>query len=166
MTTNNLTQALTIERVLSASPEQVFDAFLDPAKLVKWWGPQGFSIINCEVEAKVGGKWRIGMQSPNGSEHWIQGVYQEINLPHRLIFTWVWEKSVGVREALPLALQNENRVNPETTVTITLVGNQQQTQLRLVHEPFATKEQQLRHEKGWFDSLQALSQMLKLEDKK
>jgi uncharacterized protein YndB with AHSA1/START domain len=152
MTTNNLTQALVVERVLSASPEQVFDAFLDPAKLVKWWGPQGFSIIHCEVEAKVGGKWRIGMKSPNSSEHWIQGVYREINSPHRLVFTWIWEKS--------------ERVNPETTVTITLVGNQQQTQLRLVHEPFETKEQHIGHEKGWFDSLQALSQMLKLEDTK
>jgi uncharacterized protein YndB with AHSA1/START domain len=152
MTTHYSTQALVIERGLSASPEKVFDAFLDPAKLVKWWGPQGFSIIDCEVEAKVGGKWRIGMQSPNGSEHWIQGVYQEINLPHRLVFTWIWEKS--------------DQVNSETTVTITLVGNQQQTQLRLVHEPFATKEQQLGHEKGWFDSLQALSQMLELEDTK
>jgi uncharacterized protein YndB with AHSA1/START domain len=160
MTTNNSTQALVIERALSASPEQVFDAFLDPAKLVKWWGPQGFSIIHCEVEAKVGGKWRIGMQSPNSSEHWIQGVYQAIDVPHRLVFTWIWEKSVGG------AAQNENQVNAETTVTITLVGNQQQTQLRLVHEPFATKEQQLGHEKGWFDSLQALSQMLKLEDAK
>ncbi len=164
MTTDHSTQAVVVERVLSASPEQIFDAFLDPAKLVKWWGPQGFSIIHCEVEAKVGGKWRIGMQSSNGSEHWIQGMYREINLPHRLIFTWIWEKSVG--GALPLALQNENRDNPETTVTITLVGNQQQTQLRLVHEPFATKEQQLGHEKGWFDSLQALSQILKLEDTK
>jgi uncharacterized protein YndB with AHSA1/START domain len=152
MTTNKSTNALVIERVLSASPEQVFDAFLDPAKLVKWWGPQGCSIIHCEVEAKVGGKWRIGMQSPNSSEHWIQGVYQEINLPYRLVFTWMWEKS--------------DQVSPETTVTITLVGNQQQTQLRLVHEPFATKEQHLGHEKGWLDSLQTLSQMLKLEDTK
>jgi uncharacterized protein YndB with AHSA1/START domain len=152
MTSHNSTQAVVVERVLSASPEQVFDAFLDPAKLVKWWGPQGFSIVHCEVEAKVGGKWHIGMQSPNGSEHWIQGVYQEINVPHRLVFTWIWEKF--------------DPVNSETTVTITLVRNQQQTQLRLVHEPFATKEQQLGHEKGWFDSLQALSQMLKLEDTK
>jgi uncharacterized protein YndB with AHSA1/START domain len=150
MMPNDSTQALVIERVLPASPQQVFDAFLDPAKLVKWWGPQGFSIIHCKVEAKVGGQWRIGMQSPNSSEHWIQGVYQEINSPHRLVFTWVWEKS--------------DQVSPETTVTITLVGNQQQTQLRLVHEPFATKEQHLGHEKGWLDSLQALSQMLKLED--
>jgi uncharacterized protein YndB with AHSA1/START domain len=152
MTTDSSTQAVVVERVLSASPEQVFGAFLDPAKLVKWWGPQGFSILHCEVEAKVGGKWRIGMQSPDGSEHWIQGVYQEINVPHRLIFTWIWEKS--------------EQVNPETTVTITLVGNQQQTQLHLVHELFATKVQHLGHEKGWFDSLQALSQMLKLEDTK
>jgi uncharacterized protein YndB with AHSA1/START domain len=158
MTTNNSTQALVIERVLSASPEQVFDAFLDPAKLVKWWGPQGFSIIHCEVDAKVGGQWRIGMQSPSSREHWIQGVYQVIDVPHRLVFTWIWEKSVGE------AAQNEQRANPETTVTITLVGNQQQTQLRLVHEPFATKEQHLGHEKGWFDSLQVLSQILKLED--
>jgi uncharacterized protein YndB with AHSA1/START domain len=150
MTTDSATQAVVVERVLSASPEQVFDAFLDPAKLVKWWGPQGFAIIHCEVEAKVGGQWRIGMQSPNGSEHWIQGVYQAIDVPHRLVFTWIWEKS--------------DQVNSETTVTITLVGNQQQTQLRLVHEPFATKEQQLGHEKGWVDSLQALAQMLQLED--
>jgi uncharacterized protein YndB with AHSA1/START domain len=152
MTTNHSTQALVIERVLSASPEQVFDAFLNPAKLVKWWGPQGFSIIHCKVEPKVGGKWRMGMKSPNSIEHWIQGVYQEINSPHRLVFTWIWEKS--------------GQVNPETTVTITLVGNQQQTQLRLVHEPFASDEQQLGHEKGWIDSLQALSQMLKLENTK
>jgi uncharacterized protein YndB with AHSA1/START domain len=150
MTTDQSTQAVVVEKVLSASPEKVFDAFLNPAKLVKWWGPQGFSITHCEVVAKVGGNWCIGMQSPNGSEHWIRGIYQEINLPHRLVFTWIWEKS--------------DQVSSETTVTITLVGNIHQTQLRLVHEPFAAKEQLFGHERGWLDSLQALSKIFNEEE--
>ena len=36
-------QELTLERLLPASPERVFDAWVNPGTLVKWWGPEGFT---------------------------------------------------------------------------------------------------------------------------
>ncbi len=149
MNPENLTQAVAIDRVLVSSPSQIFDAFINPLILLKWWGPQGFVVIHCEVDPQVGGKWRIGMQSPSGSEHWVRGIYREIDRPHRLVFTWTWEDS--------------DRVSPETIVTLTLVGDDRQTQLRLVHEPFANRAGRLRHEQGWIDSVSTLAHILELE---
>jgi uncharacterized protein YndB with AHSA1/START domain len=50
-------------------------------------GPKGFTNPVCEVDARVGGAWRIVMEAPTGDEHPCGGVYREIVEPERLVFT-------------------------------------------------------------------------------
>jgi uncharacterized protein YndB with AHSA1/START domain len=142
--------AVIIERTLSASPDRVFKAFTNPASLAKWWGMKDSCIIHCEADAKVGGKWRIGTISSAGKEHWVHGFYREVVPPSRLVFTWIWEPP--------------NTSTPEMLVDITLVGNDRQTNIRIIHKSLTTDRSRLMHKQGWLDSLDALSNLLMSEE--
>jgi uncharacterized protein YndB with AHSA1/START domain len=78
---------LTITRVFDAPRALVFKAWTDPAHLVQWWGPQGFTNPVCEFDARAGGALRIHMRAPDGSVYPMKGVIREIVPPERLVFT-------------------------------------------------------------------------------
>ncbi|MDD4994168.1 MAG: SRPBCC domain-containing protein [Paludibacter sp.] len=56
-------------RELPANPESVFAAFIDPARLAKWWGPSGFSNTFNLFQFKPGGKWSFVMHGPDGMNY-------------------------------------------------------------------------------------------------
>ena len=76
-----------ITRIFDAPREFVFKAWTDPKHMARWWGPMGFTNPICELDARVGGAWRIVMRSPAGIEYPCGGVYREIVEPERLVFT-------------------------------------------------------------------------------
>lgn len=78
---------ITLTRLFDAPPEIVFLAWTDPAHLAHWWGPAGFTNPVCEVDARPGGKLRIVMRSPSGSEHAMRGVFEQVVPPELLAFT-------------------------------------------------------------------------------
>lgn len=80
-------RGIIITRTYPVPPSVVFKAWLDPKQLANWWGPKGFTNPVCEVDARVGGAWRIVMRAPDGAEYPCGGVYREIIEPHRLVFT-------------------------------------------------------------------------------
>ena len=43
---------LHLERHFAARPERVFQALTDPAELVRWWGPEGFTVPECELDVR------------------------------------------------------------------------------------------------------------------
>ena len=73
----------------------MFRAWTQPEHIARWWGPQGFTTIHCEMDIRVGGAYRFGMRSPQGTEHWKRGVYREIVEPERIVFTFAWENADG-----------------------------------------------------------------------
>jgi uncharacterized protein YndB with AHSA1/START domain len=60
-----------ITRVFDAPRGLVFKAWTDPEHMARWWGPKGFTNPICELDARVGGAWRIVMRSPAGSAYWF-----------------------------------------------------------------------------------------------
>jgi uncharacterized protein YndB with AHSA1/START domain len=80
-------RTLKIERVFDAPPSLVFQAWIDPSQLARWWGPKGFTNPVCEVDPRVGGALRIVMRGGDGLEHHVKGVFLEIVTNHRLVFT-------------------------------------------------------------------------------
>jgi uncharacterized protein YndB with AHSA1/START domain len=76
---------LCIVRLLDAPRELVFAAFTDPIHLAQWWGPNGFTTPLCELDARVGGAIRIHMRGPDGSICPLNGTYDEIVAPERLV---------------------------------------------------------------------------------
>ncbi len=74
-----------LHRVLSAPPERVFKAFIDPDALVKWMAPHGFTAKVHHLDAKVGGSYKMSFSNfATGSSHSFAGTYHEI-IPNQLL---------------------------------------------------------------------------------
>jgi uncharacterized protein YndB with AHSA1/START domain len=131
---------LVIERLLPATPERVFDAWVNPETLARWWGPEGFTDLS------EGGRWRTVMLSPEGQRHIVSGVYRKIDRPARLVFTWAWEDEDGSRGA-------------ESEVDLTFRPAGSGTQLHLVHRRFASAESRDSHRLGWQSSFNDLERL-------
>ncbi len=79
------TQApFSITRRLQAPRTLVWKAFTDPAHLVHWWGPKGFTVTHCELDLTVGGTFHYALAAPDGTPMWGKWVFQEIQPPERL----------------------------------------------------------------------------------
>lgn len=74
-------------RLVDASREEVFEAFADPEKLAKWWGPQGFTNTFAEFDFTPGGLWRFTMHAPDGSDYPNESEFLEIVPPEKIVFT-------------------------------------------------------------------------------
>ena len=75
---------LELTRVLPAARSGVFGAFIDPLQLAKWWGPEGFTTPSLEFQPRVGGRYRIEMQPPEGDRFYLAGEFRELDPPARL----------------------------------------------------------------------------------
>ncbi|MFK2876629.1 SRPBCC family protein [Rhodanobacter hydrolyticus] len=72
-------------RVFTAPPERVYRAFLDPAALAKWLPPDGFTCTVHELDARVGGRYRMSFTNfGSGNGHNFGGTYLEL-VPHQRI---------------------------------------------------------------------------------
>lgn len=68
-----------LHRVLRATPDRVYRAFLDPDALVKWIPPHGFTGKVHHLEAKVGGTYQMSFTNfSNGQSHSFGGKYLEL----------------------------------------------------------------------------------------
>ena len=76
---------IVLTRVFDAPRNMVFDAFTKAELLKRWFGPRGWSLVVCEVDFKVGGKWRFVLRGPDGTEMGMRGIYQEITPPERTV---------------------------------------------------------------------------------
>lgn len=123
------TNSVSLHRVLKASPEKIFRAFTEPAAMAAWLPPYGFTCTVHEMNATVGGTYRMSFQNfTTGNSHSFGGKYIDItpreflkytdefedpNLPGTMT-TAVWLKKtmVGtdikiVQEGIPAAILAE-----------------------------------------------------------
>ena len=74
-----------LHRVFKAPPDRVYRAFLDPAAMVKWLPPHGFTATVHSMDARVGGTYRMSFTNfGTGSSHSFGGTYRELK-PGELI---------------------------------------------------------------------------------
>lgn len=72
------TNTVRLHRVLKAPPERIYHAFLDPDAMAKWLPPNGFTGRVHEMDAKVGGNYRMSFTNfSTGSSHSFGGTYLE-----------------------------------------------------------------------------------------
>lgn len=77
-----------LHRVLRASPERVYRAFLDGAALAKWLPPHGFTGVVHELEARVGGRYRMSFTNfTTGKSHSFGGSYTDLVPGEKLRYT-------------------------------------------------------------------------------
>jgi len=56
-------------RLFQAPRKMVYEAFADPKQVVLWWGPSGFTTTIVEMDLRAGGKWRLVMHGPDGTNY-------------------------------------------------------------------------------------------------
>ena len=88
MTTNTLH----IHRVLTATPDRVYRAFITPAAMCKWLPPHGFTGEVQQMDARVGGRWHMHFTNhSSGHSHGFGGTYLELVPGERLVYTSVFD---------------------------------------------------------------------------
>lgn len=132
--------AVVVRRVIAASAEDLFDAWLDPEALAQWMRPGNIISTMARVEPRVGGAYEINMQSESGPiVH--QGVYRLIERPKRLVFTWI----SGPAEY------------KETLVTVDFVRVDKRTEVIVTHE-LLPESAMPSHRNGWTSSFERLDE--------
>ena len=110
-----------LHRVLRASPDRVYRAFLDPDAMVKWLPPNGFTGKVHAMDARVGGSHRMSFTSfSTGSSHSFGGTYLELVPGERIRYTDAFDDA-----NLPGAMQvtvELKKVSCGTELTITQEG--------------------------------------------
>ena len=146
-TRSDISLTLTLTRTYAAPREAVFRAWTDPDALKQWFGPTDeFTTPIAEVDLRMGGRYRIGMQSPDQEDlHIVGGVYREIEPPEKLVFTLSWEEGIDVGETL-------------VTVEFRDLGGS--TEVVLTHERFPSEEARDKHHEGWSGCLDRLPKAL------
>lgn len=137
------TISLRITREFDAPRELIWQAWTQREHLMHWLCPKDFQVLFAEVDLRVGGAWRSGMRGPDGHEYIAGGTYQQIDKPHRLVFTHQWE-------------QNIQEPISDTTVTVTLEESARGTTMTFEQVGFVTAETRDSHHTGWseaFDNL-------------
>lgn len=88
------THTINLHRVFRSTPERLYRAFLDPAALVKWMAPNAFTSSVHELDAKVGGAYRMSFTNfSTGSSHSFGGKYLELVPNERICHTDSFEGS-------------------------------------------------------------------------
>ena len=129
---------LVIERVFSAPRELVWRAWTEPEQMKRWYGPKSMALPVCEIDLRVGGRYLLGMRSPQGYEHWTSGTYREIVPNERLVVL----ESMSDKDGNPIPPEQAG-MPPGTPAAMTIIVTLEEL------EPGRTKLT-LRHQ-GWTD---------------
>jgi uncharacterized protein YndB with AHSA1/START domain len=109
-----------ITRVFDAPRTLVFDCMTQP-ELVKRWllGPPGWTMPVCEIDLRVGGRYRYVWRGPDGTEMGMGGVYREIVPPERIVQTELFDQDWTGGETVGTAVLTEK--DSRTTLTLTIL---------------------------------------------
>lgn len=141
---SNTSYQLLLEREFRAPRDIVFEVWSEPKHLANWWGPNGFSMPSCEVDFRVGGKYRICMRSPAGEDHWVRGEYKVIDEPERIVFTWLRENPDG-------------SIWCDTLVEVSFEASSDSTRFRMLQTGFGSAAHRDEHRGGWSECLNRLA---------
>lgn len=141
---------LTVVRAFAASPERVFDAWLDPKDAARFLfaTPDG-EMLACEIDARVGGRGLIVERRASGDAH-HRIRFEAIDRPHRLVFLFSADPA---------------EEGEWTRVTIDIASTPSGCTLTLTHEmdpAWASYEDQTR--KGWTMILESLGRITEKQD--
>lgn len=136
-------QKVVVRKMLPASREEVFDAWLDSDGMREWMTPGTAASAEVTLDARVGGNFRILMKSPK-ADYDHTGVFRVLDRPSKLQFTWV----------------SQGTDQQESLVTVELFERGTQCELVLTHEGIPREESAKEHERGWGQIITKLGERL------
>ena len=133
---------LRMARTFAAPAQAVFDAWTSEEVLRRWWhAGRDWQTPVAEVDLRVGGAVRVVMRDPHKNvEYGGSGRYTEIDPPHRLAFTWIWDDN-DKRQLIEVDFEEKDGI---TTVHFT-------------HRDLWDEQAVREHQDGWakcFDNLE------------
>ena len=135
-----------LHRVLKATPERAYKAFVDAAALAKWLPPYGFTCTVHHLDAKVGGTYRMSFTNlTSGNSHAFGGKYLELKPGERIRYTDKFE---------------DPNLPGEMTTTITLKKVSVGTELNVVQEGVPDAIPAEACYLGWQESLMQLANLV------
>ena len=138
-----------LHRVLHAPPERVYRAFLDADAIAKWLPPNGFTCKVHQLDARVGGTYRMSFTNfSSGNSHAFGGTYLELVSGERIRYSDRFE---------------DPNLPGEMTTTITLRANSAGTDLQIVQEGIPDAIPVEMCYLGWQESLVLLGKVVEPE---
>lgn len=138
-----------LHRVLRAAPERVYRAFLDPDAMAKWLPPNGFTGKVQQMDAKVGGTYKMSFTNfTSGQSHAFGGKYVELVPNERIRYTDHFD---------------DPNLKGEIQATITLKKVSVGTELQIVHEGVPDMIPAEACYLGWQESLTLLAKLVEAE---
>jgi uncharacterized protein YndB with AHSA1/START domain len=114
---------IVITRQFNAPAALLFRAVTTPELVKRWWGFETSEWLVCEIDLQVGGQWRYLTREAKGFEVGFHGEYLELNAPHRLVSTEVFEGFPGAGSVNTVTFVEQNGV---TTMTTTVLHESQE----------------------------------------
>jgi uncharacterized protein YndB with AHSA1/START domain len=153
-----LTRDVVITRIINAPRTLVFKAWTDPAMVMKWWGPEGFTSPACKIDFRVGGSYLFCMRSPEGQDIWSTGIYREIVINERIVYTDSFADEKG--NVVSGSYYGMDGLPEKFTITLLFEDRGSQTKFTLRHQGLPDGPMIEMTEAGWTSSLIRLEESI------
>jgi uncharacterized protein YndB with AHSA1/START domain len=134
-----------IERTFAAPVEEVFDAWTSSEVMRRWFRPgPGWGEARADVDVREGGRIRVLMRRPDGTEAGARGEYTLIDRPHRLVMNWTFDDDPSNEQSIELSFSEAE-------------GS---TRVLMVNSGISTDVRRDGQDKGWRACLDELERVL------
>jgi uncharacterized protein YndB with AHSA1/START domain len=137
---------LRVERWFDATPEEVFDAYTDPAAQREWYQDQPDWIVQAACDLRVGGRWTVAFGPPGAEPYRETNVFEQVDRPRRLVYT----STVTMPDGSSF----------DTGMEVTFQEHDGRTQMTIVHTGFPSAELRDDHRGGWPGFLDRLERVV------
>jgi uncharacterized protein YndB with AHSA1/START domain len=135
-----------VERWFDATPDEVFDAYTDPAAQREWYQDQPGWIVQAACDLRVGGRWTVAFGPPGAEPYRETNVFEQVDRPRRLVYT--------SRVTMP------DGSSFDTGMEVTFQERDGRTRMTIVHTGFPSAELRDDHRGGWPGFLDRLERVV------
>lgn len=139
-------RSLTITREFGAPRARVFNAWTHADEMRAWACPEGASVESVSSDLRTGGAYHITMRIEDGSLLTARGVYKEVEVPSKVVYSWDWD-------------EEDHRMG-DTLVTVEFEDLGDRTRVVLTHDFFPAIEARDGHAEGWGSCLDKLEKLV------
>ena len=138
-------RSLTLVRRIAARPSIVFEAMTTAEGVASWFGPDDLPVVHAEMDARVGGAYRVHFRTLDGRDHEACGEFLEVAPPRRIVMSWKWASGGELEE--------QGRIS---RIEIDLAPHADGTELTFTHAGLSSEASEKSHAGGWSGALDKL----------
>jgi len=133
--------SLSYVRRIRATPAKVWNAFVDPAEIMHWWGPDEGPTLAAETDVRVGGRFKVAFRTKQGERFENVGEYLVVEPPKRLVMSWWFSATPHLRSVL----------------TVSIDATDDGAELTIQHDGFTDDGLPISHADGWAGAIAKLA---------